>query len=92
MILRNLAGLAIRDIENDVANNCGKTITEEVYNSFSNNKRKTRQAVLTSLHNDIYVSLREKNKTALFILNCQINCNINFIYTVSGRKFLSQYC
>lgn len=59
MILRDLAGLAIRDIDNDVATDCGKTLTEEVYNSFTTNRRKTREAVLSSLQDDIYVSKKK---------------------------------
>ncbi|XP_014295434.2 uncharacterized protein LOC103571413 [Microplitis demolitor] len=54
ILLRDLAGLAIRDIENDLKNDCGNTITEDVYNSITDNRRKTREAVLTSLENDIY--------------------------------------
>ncbi|KAF7993038.1 hypothetical protein HCN44_005819 [Aphidius gifuensis] len=73
VILRNLAGLAIRDIENDVTNNCGKTITEEVYHSFSNNKRKTRQAVLTSLHNDIYYPEENSYPNTVKSSNYRIN-------------------
>ncbi|XP_046737239.1 mucin-19-like isoform X2 [Diprion similis] len=53
VLLRELAGLGIHDVENDQKNNCGKPITYEVYNSFTDMKRKTRGAVLASLENDI---------------------------------------
>ncbi|XP_044589686.1 uncharacterized protein LOC123268564 isoform X6 [Cotesia glomerata] len=54
VLLRDLAGLAIRDLENDLKNDCGNTITENVYNSITENRRKSREAVLTSLEDDIY--------------------------------------
>ncbi|XP_012282928.1 mucin-19 isoform X2 [Orussus abietinus] len=53
VLLRDLAGLAIHDVEDDVDNDCGKTITEEVHGAFSTMKRKSRQAVLSSLEDDI---------------------------------------
>ncbi|XP_048509565.1 mucin-19-like isoform X3 [Athalia rosae] len=53
VLLRELAGLGIHDVENDVKNDCGKPVTEEVYRSFTDMKRKTRGAVLASLENDL---------------------------------------
>ncbi|XP_051169423.1 uncharacterized protein LOC127286862 isoform X2 [Leptopilina boulardi] len=54
--LRDLAGLGIRDIENDRKNNCSKPITQEIFQSFTNLKRKTRQAVLSSLENELHTT------------------------------------
>ncbi|XP_063995304.1 uncharacterized protein LOC135172834 [Diachasmimorpha longicaudata] len=53
VLLRDLAGLAIDEIVNDSKTNCGRSIAEEVYHSFTDNKRKTREAVLNSLAEDI---------------------------------------
>ncbi|XP_043281935.1 filaggrin-2-like [Venturia canescens] len=53
VLLRELAGLGIYNVEKDSKTKCGISLTEEIYHSFTNNKRKTREAVLTSLHDDI---------------------------------------
>lgn len=58
MSLRGLAGLGIRNIENDVKNNCSEPITKDAFQSFSNLKRKTREAVLSALENELHVSYR----------------------------------
>ncbi|XP_046820279.1 mucin-19-like isoform X2 [Vespa crabro] len=57
VILRDLAGLGIWEIENDLKSNCGKTITHDVYQSFTNFKRKSRHAVLTSLEDDLHQAM-----------------------------------
>ncbi|KAF7402476.1 hypothetical protein HZH66_004743 [Vespula vulgaris] len=57
VILRELAGLGIWEIENDLKSNCGKTITHDVHHSFTNFKRKSRHAVLTSLEDDLHQAL-----------------------------------
>ncbi|XP_043471663.1 serine-rich adhesin for platelets-like isoform X3 [Leptopilina heterotoma] len=54
--LRDLAGLGIHDIENDMKNNCSKPITQEIFQSFTNLKRKTREAVLSSLENELHTT------------------------------------
>lgn len=65
VILRDLAGLGIWEIENDLKSNCGKAITHDVYHSFTNFKRKSRHAVLNSLEDDLHVNIlyfHDKNK------------------------------
>lgn len=56
MLLRDLAGLGIHNVEDDQKTKCGNSLTEEVYHSFTDNKRKTREAVLSSLQEDLQVS------------------------------------
>ncbi|XP_034934501.1 uncharacterized protein [Chelonus insularis] len=56
ILLRDLAGIGVRNIENDLPNDCGKTVTEDIYHSFTTNQRKSREAVLMSLEDDIYNS------------------------------------
>ncbi|KAG7210149.1 hypothetical protein KM043_011710 [Ampulex compressa] len=53
VLLRDLAGLAIRDLENDLKTKCGKPLTHEVHHSFTDFKRKSRQAVLNALEDDL---------------------------------------
>ncbi|XP_015603015.1 mucin-19 isoform X1 [Cephus cinctus] len=53
-LLRELAGLGIHDVEHDLKSHCGKPLTHEVYHSFTDMKRKTRAAVLSSLENDLH--------------------------------------
>uniref|UniRef100_A0A0C9QXF2 Cht3_0 protein n=1 Tax=Fopius arisanus TaxID=64838 RepID=A0A0C9QXF2_9HYME len=53
VLLRDIAGLAIHDVANDSTTNCSKSILEEIYHSFTDNQRKTREAVLNSLETDI---------------------------------------
>ncbi|XP_043251298.1 hornerin-like isoform X2 [Colletes gigas] len=53
-LLRNLPGLAIRDIENDFETKCGKPLTHEIHHSFTDFKRKTRAAVLNALEDDLH--------------------------------------
>lgn len=54
-MLRELAGLGLRDVENDAINDCGASVIETVYKSFKEMKRKTREALLSSLEKDLKV-------------------------------------
>ncbi|XP_076172462.1 uncharacterized protein LOC143149186 [Ptiloglossa arizonensis] len=54
VLLRNLPGLAIRDVENDFETKCGKPLTHEIHHSFTDFKRKTRTAVLNALEDDLH--------------------------------------
>ncbi|KAK0162245.1 hypothetical protein PV327_008597 [Microctonus hyperodae] len=54
VLLRDLAGVSISDIENDRMTDCGKSLTDHIYHSFTDNKRKSREAVLSALQDDIY--------------------------------------
>lgn len=56
VILRDLAGLGVRDVENDNtdrSSGCGRTVTRSVRRAFSSMKRKPRDAVLSSLEEDL---------------------------------------
>lgn len=53
--LRDLAGLAVRNIENDMKTECEKPITQEIYHSFTEFKRKSRHAVLNALEDELHV-------------------------------------
>ncbi|XP_070149001.1 mucin-22 isoform X2 [Polyergus mexicanus] len=53
-LLRDLAGLAVRNIENDKKTECEMPLTEEIYRSFTEFKRKTRQAVLNALEDELH--------------------------------------
>lgn len=61
--MKDLAGLAVRDIENDINTECEKPITEEIYHSFVDFKRKSRLAVLNALEDELHV-----NEFNIFIL------------------------
>ncbi|XP_011263419.2 mucin-19-like isoform X1 [Camponotus floridanus] len=68
-LLRDLAGLAVRDVENDVKTECEMPLTEEIYRSFTEFKRKSRQAVLNALEEDLHqtqFSYPNKAKTSSF--------------------------
>ncbi|XP_066584796.1 uncharacterized protein [Prorops nasuta] len=54
VLLRDLAGIGIQDVEYDLKTDCGKSLTHEVHHSFTDFKRKTRQAILSSLEEDIH--------------------------------------
>ncbi|XP_048268013.1 mucin-19 isoform X3 [Bombus terrestris] len=54
VLLRDLPGLAVHDVENDFKTNCGMPLTHEVHRSFSNFKRKSRAAVLNALEDDLH--------------------------------------
>lgn len=53
--LRDLAGLAVRNIESDMKTECEKPITQEIYHSFTEFKRKSRHAVLNALEDELRV-------------------------------------
>ncbi|XP_053972772.1 hornerin-like [Hylaeus volcanicus] len=53
-LLRNLPGLAIRDVQNDFETKCGKPLTHEIHHSFTDFKRKSRAAVLNALEDDLH--------------------------------------
>ncbi|XP_032669599.1 mucin-19-like isoform X1 [Odontomachus brunneus] len=52
--LRDLAGLAVRNVENDIKTECEKPITQEIYHSFTEFKRKSRHAVLNALEDELH--------------------------------------
>ncbi|XP_078034052.1 uncharacterized protein LOC144468460 [Augochlora pura] len=54
VLLRELPGLAIHNIENDFQTDCGKPLTHEIHHSFTDFKRKSRAAVLSSLEDDLH--------------------------------------
>ncbi|XP_050489465.1 mucin-19-like isoform X2 [Bombus huntii] len=54
VLLRDLPGLAVHNVENDFKTNCGMSLTHEVHRSFSNFKRKSRAAVLNALEDDLH--------------------------------------
>nr|XP_033324017.1 mucin-19-like isoform X4 [Megalopta genalis] len=54
VLLRELPGLAIHNIENDFETDCGKPLTHEIHHSFTDFKRKSRAAVLSSLEDDLH--------------------------------------
>ncbi|KAL6424627.1 hypothetical protein ACFW04_009964 [Cataglyphis niger] len=53
-LLRDLAGLAVRNIENDMKTECEAPLAEEIYRSFAEFRRKTRQAVLNALEDELH--------------------------------------
>ncbi|XP_072763525.1 uncharacterized protein [Anoplolepis gracilipes] len=53
-LLRDLAGLAVRNIENDIKTECEVPLTEEIYRSFTEFRRKSRQAVLNALEDELH--------------------------------------
>lgn len=68
-LLRDLAGLAVRNIENDIKTECEMSLTEEIYRSFTEFKRKTRQAVLNALEDELHqtqFSYPNRAKTSSF--------------------------
>ncbi|XP_076235089.1 uncharacterized protein LOC143179660 [Calliopsis andreniformis] len=54
VLLRDLPGLAIRDIENDLETKCGEPLTHEIHHSFIQFKRKSRAAILNALEDDLH--------------------------------------
>lgn len=76
-MLRDLAGLAVRDIENDVETECEEPLAQEIYRSFTEFKRKSRQAVLNALEDELHVC------EIIFVL-CQITLSI---FTIICWKF-----
>ncbi|EZA62651.1 Endochitinase, partial [Ooceraea biroi] len=53
-LLRDLAGLAVRNIESDMKTECERSLTQEIYHSFTEFKRKSRQAVLNALEDELH--------------------------------------
>ncbi|XP_026670311.1 mucin-19-like isoform X2 [Ceratina calcarata] len=53
-LLRDLPGLAVHEIENDLKTSCAEPLTHEVHRSFSDFKRKSRAAVLNALEDDLH--------------------------------------
>ncbi|XP_031788148.1 uncharacterized protein LOC100678219 isoform X2 [Nasonia vitripennis] len=53
VILRELAGMGLRDAENDSKNDCGISVAQAVRRAFTEMKRKTREVVLSSLEKDL---------------------------------------
>ncbi|XP_012225078.2 serine-rich adhesin for platelets [Linepithema humile] len=54
VLLRDLAGLAVRNIENDKKTECEEPLTQEIYHSFVEFRRKSRQAVLNALEDELH--------------------------------------
>ncbi|KOC61026.1 Ribosome-binding protein 1, partial [Habropoda laboriosa] len=54
VMLRDLPGLAVHNIENDFKTKCGGPVTQEAYHSFMDFKRKSRAAVLNALEDDLH--------------------------------------
>ncbi|XP_076680416.1 uncharacterized protein LOC143375318 isoform X3 [Andrena cerasifolii] len=68
-LIRELPGLGIRNIENDIGTSCGKPLTHEIHHSFTDFKRKSRAAVLNSLEDDLHqtqISYPTKVKSSEF--------------------------
>lgn len=57
MLIRDLPGLAIRNVENDSKTKCGMPLTYEINHSFMDFKRKSRAAVLNALEDELHVSI-----------------------------------
>ncbi|KYM96558.1 putative chitinase 3, partial [Cyphomyrmex costatus] len=53
-LLRNLAGLALRNIENDVETECEVPLTQEIYRSFTEFRKKSKRAVLSALEDELH--------------------------------------
>ncbi|XP_036142688.1 mucin-19 [Monomorium pharaonis] len=53
-LLRDLAGLAVRNIENDMETECEEPLVQEIYRSFTEFRRKSRQAVLNALEDELH--------------------------------------
>ncbi|KAJ8681755.1 hypothetical protein QAD02_017547 [Eretmocerus hayati] len=53
VILRDLAGLALRDVESDRKNTCGAPLVVSVHQAMTEMKRKPRDAVFSSLEKDL---------------------------------------
>ncbi|XP_029168892.1 uncharacterized protein LOC114938915 isoform X2 [Nylanderia fulva] len=53
-LLRDLAGLAVRNIEDDIKTECEEPLTEEIRRSFTEFRRKSRQAVLNELEDELH--------------------------------------
>jgi len=45
----------VRDVENDLKTECERPLTQEIYQSFTEFKRKSRQAVLNALEDELHV-------------------------------------
>ncbi|XP_043801156.1 mucin-19-like [Apis laboriosa] len=54
VLVRDLPGLGVQDIENDFKTKCGAPITHEIHHSFMDFKRKSRAAVLNALEDDLH--------------------------------------
>ncbi|XP_020279197.1 mucin-19-like [Pseudomyrmex gracilis] len=54
VLLRDLAGLGVRHIENDTKTECETPLTQEIFHSFTEFNRKTRQAVLSALEDELH--------------------------------------
>jgi len=55
VFLRDLAGLALRNIENDMETECEVPLTQEIYHSFTEFRKKSRRAVLSALEDELHV-------------------------------------
>lgn len=53
-LLRDLAGLAVRNIEYDMKTECEEPLAQEIYHSFTEFRRKSRQAVLNALEDELH--------------------------------------
>ncbi|CAL7933092.1 unnamed protein product [Xylocopa violacea] len=54
VLLRDLPGLAVHDVQNDLKTECSKPLTHEIHRSFSSFKRKSRAAVLNALEDELH--------------------------------------
>ncbi|KYN44389.1 putative chitinase 3, partial [Trachymyrmex septentrionalis] len=54
VFLRDLAGLALRNIENDMETECEVPLTQEIYHSFTEFRKKSRRAVLSALEDELH--------------------------------------
>lgn len=68
VLLRDLPGLAVHNVENDFKTNCGMPLTHEVHRSFSNFKRKSRAAVLNALEDDLHVNKYIYNNYTIYYI------------------------
>ncbi|KAG5348188.1 CHI10 chitinase, partial [Acromyrmex charruanus] len=54
VFLRDLAGLALRNIENNMETECEVPLTQEIYHSFTEFRKKSRRAVLSALEDELH--------------------------------------
>lgn len=79
-LLRDLAGLAVRNIENDMKTECERPLTQEIYQSFTEFKRKSRQAVLNALEDELHVHVRIFISRIFLLLQFYLILNLFYLF------------
>jgi len=74
----------VRNIENDVETECEEPLTQEIYHSFTEFRRKSRQAVLNALEDELHVC------EIIFMSNYYSYLYDNFIGNFSKCNFRIQ--